>query len=77
MDLLCAAFVQVGVTLVAVPAWRLATHAPWLLLHPVRLLAAALGLRSLGAALLLAALQAAAQWAVCQVLRCGCHFNSA
>lgn len=50
-----------------VPAWRFATHAPWLLLHPLRLLAAALGLQSLGTSLLLAALQAAAMWAICQV----------
>jgi hypothetical protein len=59
---------QAATTLAAVPAWRLVTHAPWLLLRPVRLLAAALGLWSLGTALLLAALQAAAMWAVSQVL---------
>jgi hypothetical protein len=76
MDLLRAAPAQVAVTLAAVPAWRLVTHAPWLLLHPVRLLATALGLRSIGAALLLASLQDVAQWADCQVLRCGRHVTN-
>ena len=61
---------QAAATLVALPAWRFVTHAPWLLLHPVRLLAATLGLWSLGTALLLAGLQAAAMRAVSQVLFC-------
>lgn len=55
-------------TLLAVPAWRFATHAPGLLLHPLQLLAAAFGLRSLGTAVALAALQAVASWAFSQVV---------
>lgn len=55
-----------GVTLLAVLAWRFATHAPGLLLHPVRLLAAALGWRALGTALTLSLLQAAAAAAFAQ-----------
>jgi hypothetical protein len=65
---------QAAVTLAAVPAWRLVTHAPWLALHPVRLLAATLGLRSLGTALLLATLQAAVMWASCQVVHLASRF---